>query len=103
MTVDDYAAWASGIRGTQGVANPRTAQLSYLGLGLAGECGEVVELIKKLLRDNKLDVEHLCEELGDVAYYWARLCVAAGKPPSEVLERSQAKIDTRLAEKGLGR
>jgi hypothetical protein len=62
-----------------------------------------VELIKKLLRNNRLAVEHLCDELGDVAYYWARRRVAAGKPPSEVLERSQGKIGARLAKKGLGR
>jgi NTP pyrophosphatase (non-canonical NTP hydrolase) len=103
MLVDDYADWASTIRGTHGSSDPQTAELSYLGLGLAGECGEVVELIKKLLRDGKLDTEHLCEELGDVAFYWARLCVAAGKSPSEILARSQAKIDARLMEKGVSR
>jgi NTP pyrophosphatase (non-canonical NTP hydrolase) len=103
MLVDDYADWAATIRGTHGGSDPQTAEMSYLGLGLAGECGEVVELVKKLLRDGKLDSDHLCEELGDVAYYWARLCVAAGKSPSEILDRSQAKIDARLAESGVRR
>lgn len=69
MTVDDYAVWASSIRGTSGAVSAETLELSYLGLGLAGESGEVVELIKKRLRDGSLDVERLCDELGDVAYY----------------------------------
>ena len=96
MTLDEYAAWASGIRGAHDSMSPEMSELSYLGLGLAGECGEVVELIKKRLRDGAWDNDRLADELGDLAYYWARLCVAGGHAPSDVLHRSRDKIASKI-------
>jgi NTP pyrophosphatase (non-canonical NTP hydrolase) len=96
ITIDDYAAWVSGIKGTRGSQSTEAAELSHPGLGLAGECGKVVELIKSLLRDGTLDAELLADELGDVAYYWARLCVAAGCNPSEILDRGRRKITDKI-------
>lgn len=41
-------------------------------LGLAGESGEVVDHIKKVLfQGHELDKEHLAEELGDICWYLA--------------------------------
>lgn len=41
-------------------------------LGLAGESGEVVDHIKKVLfQGHELDKEHLVEELGDICWYLA--------------------------------
>ncbi len=77
--------------------NPSTERWSYLGLGLAAESGEVADHIKKLLRDDKLDRDALAGELGDAIYYWACLCVASGRKPSEILEASRAKIEQRVA------
>lgn len=48
-------------------------RLAVLALGLSGECGEVTEVIKKFLRDDKIDKNHLAEELGDVMAYLAIL------------------------------
>jgi NTP pyrophosphatase (non-canonical NTP hydrolase) len=95
MTIDDYADWAATVaKVTQPPAGER---LAYLGLGLTGESGEVAEHIKKLLRDGTLDQAAMAEELGDVVYYWACLCSALGRKPSEVLAASKAKISARLA------
>ena len=45
-----------------------------LALGVAGEAGEVAEIIKKGFRPGKtVDVEHLKEEIGDVLWYLAVL------------------------------
>ena len=45
------------------------------GLGLAGESGEVADIIKKhLLHHKDLDREHLKEELGDVLWYLIHAC-----------------------------
>lgn len=94
-TIDEYADWAATVaKITQPPGNER---LSYLGLGLAAESGEVADHIKKLLRDGTLDRAAIVEELGDVVYYWACLCVAAGRQPSEVLAERAAKIGGRLA------
>jgi NTP pyrophosphatase (non-canonical NTP hydrolase) len=99
MTVDEYAAWAAGVARVSAEGRPDRERLSYLGLGLAGETGEAVEHIKKLLRDGVWHQDDFADELGDVAYYWAALCVAAGRSPSEVLAASKAKIDGRIAAK----
>jgi NTP pyrophosphatase (non-canonical NTP hydrolase) len=97
MTIDDYAAWAATIANV--TAAPEPAKLSYLGLGLSAESGEVADHIKKLLRDGKFDKAAMIEELGDVIYYWACLCVAAGEQPSELLAKSRAKIAAKIARK----
>lgn len=96
MTIDEYAAWASSVAKVD--EHPSNERLSYLGLGLAGESGEVAEHIKKLLRDDWLDKAGLVEELGDVIYYWACLCAATGQQPSELLKASAAKIRRRISE-----
>jgi NTP pyrophosphatase (non-canonical NTP hydrolase) len=96
MTIDEYAAWAASVAKVD--EHPSNERLSYLGLGLAGESGEVAEHIKKLLRDDWLDKAGLVEELGDVIYYWACLCVATGQQPSELLKTSAAKIKRRISE-----
>jgi hypothetical protein len=44
MTIDEYAAWAAGVAKVD--EHPSNERLSYLGLGLAGEAGEVAEHIK---------------------------------------------------------
>jgi NTP pyrophosphatase (non-canonical NTP hydrolase) len=94
MTIDDYADWAATIANV--AAAPEHAKLSYLGLGLTAESGEVADHIKKLLRDGKLDKGAMIEELGDVIYYWSCLCVAAGEVPSELLAKSREKIAGRV-------
>ncbi|MCK1743779.1 nucleoside triphosphate pyrophosphohydrolase family protein [Bradyrhizobium sp. 139] len=96
MTIDEYAAWAAMIAKVD--EHPSNERLSYLGLGLAGESGEVAEHIKKLLRDGWLDQAGLVDELGDVIYYWACLCAATGQQPSELLKASAARINRRLGE-----
>ena len=96
MTIDEYAAWAASVAKVD--KHPSNERLSYLGLGLAGESGEVAEHIKKLLRDDWLDKAGLVEELGDVIYYWACLCAATGQQPSELLKASAAKINRRISE-----
>lgn len=99
MDIDEFAAWAATAARVKGDGGPDRERLSYLGLGLAGEAGEVVEHIKKLLRDGEeaWQPDAVADELGDLAYYWTALCVAVGRQPSDVLAASRAKIDARLA------
>ena len=60
--------------------------LVVMALGLGGEAGEVQEHIKKFVRDGVLDRPALKKELGDVVYYWARICRYFGFSPSSVLD-----------------
>lgn len=65
-------------------------------LCLAGEVGKVMELLKKSVRDRVLNKTQLKKELGDVAYYWARICSAYGFKPSEVPQTNYEKLQGRL-------
>ena len=97
-TIDEYAAWAK----TKWFGSDETGfgcerDLTVMGFGLSGETGEVMEILKKRVRDNYLDKDHLKKELGDVIYYWANLCNAFGFTPSEVLQSNIDKIEDRHA------
>src|SRR5215469_14883580 len=65
------------------------------GLGLAGETGEVADMLKKHLyhRNGKpLDVNKLKDELGDVMWYFFVLLDTVGLSFEEVLEANVAKL-----------
>lgn len=101
MNVDEYGTWTEKMWMTDPSSPELTERdLTIMALGLPGEVGEVTELLKKRVRDGKLDPEQLKKELGDVAYYWARLCKAFGFLPSEVLAANVKKINSR-AERGV--
>ena len=95
MTIDEYAAWATRLDKASSATSLEAQELFYLGLGLAGETGEVVEHLKKFLRDGVWLPERVADELGDVAYDWARLCLATGHHPSDILQKSVQKIEAK--------
>lgn len=71
-----------------GPFNLNKDNLEHLYLGIAGEAGEVCELRKKSIRDNKpIDRKRLGEELGDLLWYIAEIC------NKENLDMSQIMID----------
>ncbi|MGI0479523.1 nucleoside triphosphate pyrophosphohydrolase family protein [Geminocystis sp. CENA526] len=79
---------------------PQETFLEYLTLGLASEAGEVSGVVKKYIRkDNDLETakEKLVKELGDVMWYWARLCDELGLNPEEVMEKNINKLLNRQA------
>ena len=46
------------------------AHLTHMALGIAGEAGELVDAIKKYaIYNQKLDVQNVKEELGDLLFY----------------------------------
>jgi NTP pyrophosphatase (non-canonical NTP hydrolase) len=69
--------------------------LAIMSLGLAGESGEVCEKIKKFIRDGNDDMELLKKELGDVIFYWARICRYFDMVPSDVIATNIKKLDDR--------
>lgn len=69
-------------------------KLSLGALGLGGEAGEVVDLIKKVLHhDQELDVEKLKKEMGDVRWYLEYLAASIGTTMDEI---EQINIDKLL-------
>lgn len=65
-------------------------------MGLAGESGECVDMVKKyLFQGHDLDKEHLAKELGDVAWYLAITARAIGYDLSTVLQMNVEKLKKR--------
>ena len=65
-------------------------------LGLAGEAGEVVDIVKKFLyQGHEIDHAKMCDELGDVLWYFALICHVSGTTLKEVMHGNVAKIRRR--------
>jgi len=98
MTLTDYQREASR------TTDPNRSQrdrLSNAALGLAGESGEVIELVKKHLHhDHDLDPAKLARELGDVLWYVAEMCTVLGLKLEEV-GKEAAHYASALPPKGL--
>ena len=76
MDFDEYQKLAS--RTANFTGKQAEYALAYLGLGVAGEAGEVVEKIKKIIRNDNGVVtperrEELKREMGDVLWYLSQL------------------------------
>lgn len=68
-------------------------------LGLAGESGEVADMVKKhLFQGHPLDTEKIAKELGDVAWYVAATAYAIGYGLDEILIMNIDKLWKRYPE-----
>ena len=74
----------------------RTTQMTNAALGLAGESGEVADMIKKWLdHGHSMDFGKLEKELGDILWYIAEMCDAMDGQLSEVARRNIEKLRAR--------
>lgn len=65
-------------------------------MGLCGEAGEAIDIVKKhLAQGHTLDREGLVKELGDVAWYLAETAYALDIPLEDVLQRNIDKLRAR--------
>lgn len=65
-------------------------------MGLCGESGEAIDIVKKhLAQGHDLDKEHLIKELGDIAWYIAETATALDVTLEEVLTRNLEKLKRR--------
>lgn len=65
-------------------------------MGLCGESGEAIDLVKKwLMQGHELDKEHLIKELGDVAWYLAEAATALDVPLETVFQGNLDKLRQR--------
>ena len=68
-------------------------------MGLCGESGEAIDLLKKHLHQgHPLDKEKLAKELGDIAWYLAESAYALDLELDAVLEGNIAKLKARYPE-----
>lgn len=71
-------------------------RLAIAGLGLAGESGEVADLIKKALgHGHPLDATAIIEELGDVLWYISEICSVLDTQLHSVAMRNIVKLKKR--------
>ena len=92
--------------------NPQLSEKDVLingVMGLCGESGEVIDIVKKhLAQGHSLDKEKIAKELGDVAWYLAETAYAIGYPLEEILQMNIDKLKARYpdgfdAEKSMNR
>lgn len=87
MTINEYQ------KAAMRTAKPKCRQLGNVGLGLAGESGEVADMIKKhLFQGHDLDREHMAKELGDVAWYIALGAELIGYDLESILQMNIEKL-----------
>ena len=98
MTFNEYQQFA--LTTASGIQDD--LKIIYPTLGLAGEAGEVVEKIKKVLRNDKGKFSNekrleIAREIGDVVWYCAVLANNLGFKFSEIAEINRAKLQDRVA------
>lgn len=70
--------------------------LIMASMGLAGETGEVVDLLKKhLFHGHSLEKDKVIKELGDVLWYLSALCNTLHISLEDVIEANVAKLRAR--------
>lgn len=79
--------------------NPELSQKEVLinsVMGLCGESGEVIDIVKKWLsQGHELDKERLAKELGDVAWYLAEAATALDLPLEQIFQGNINKLKER--------
>ena len=68
-------------------------------MGLCGESGEAIDIVKKwLAQGHELDKAKLAKELGDIAWYLAEAATALDLPLEEILQANIDKLKKRYPE-----
>ncbi len=96
MTINEYQALAMT------TLNPALEKKDVLingVMGLCGESGEAIDIVKKwLAQGHSLDRGRLKKELGDIAWYLAETAWALDLPLEDVLAANIEKLRSRYPE-----
>lgn len=93
MTINEYQKLA--MRTLNPVLSEKDVLINGV-MGLCGEAGEAIDLVKKhLAQGHALDRERLAKELGDVAWYLAETATAIGFDLEEILQMNIEKLEKR--------
>lgn len=96
MTINEYQKEA--LRTESGMNQKYPRILNGL-MGLNGEAGEAIDILKKyLFHGHDLDKQHLAKELGDVAWYLAVSADAIGYDLETILQMNVDKLLERYPE-----
>ena len=93
MTINEYQELAMT------TLNPALSEKEVLlngVMGLCGESGEAIDLVKKwMMQGHPLDKAHLRKELGDIAWYLAETATAIGCDLESILQENIDKLKAR--------
>ncbi len=96
MTINEYQRLAMT------TLNPELSKKDVLingVMGLCGESGEAIDIVKKhLAQGHELDREKLAKELGDIAWYLAETATALDLNLEDVFEANIEKLRRRYPE-----
>lgn len=93
MNVNEYQKQAMA---TLNPALNRKDVLINSVMGLCGESGEAIDIVKKwLAQGHALDKDHLAKELGDIAWYLAEAATALDLSLEEILQANIDKLKKR--------
>ncbi len=68
-------------------------------LGLAGESGEIADLVKKtMMQGHPMDLQHIAKELGDICWYIAETATAIGYDMEHIMQMNIDKLKARYPE-----
>ena len=96
MTVNEYQNLA--MRTLNPTLSKRDVLINSV-MGLCGESGEAIDLVKKwLAQGHDLDKERLVKELGDIAWYLAEAATAMDIPLEQVFQGNLDKLRKRYPE-----
>jgi len=96
MTIKDYQKLAMTTLNPD--LPPRDVLLNGV-MGLCGEAGEAIDVVKKhLMQGHPLDRDHLAEELGDIAWYLAETATALDLSLEDIFRQNIEKLKRRYPE-----
>lgn len=90
MNLNEYQTLA------ERTATSHKHELLNYGLGIAGEAGEVADLIKKsMFHGHKISADEIAKELGDTLWYLAQIARLSGLTLEEVANVNLQKLQRR--------
>ncbi len=96
MTINEYQKLAMTTLNPD--LSPRDVLINSV-MGLCGESGEAIDIVKKwLAQGHELDKQKLAKELGDIAWYLAEAATALDIPLEDILQGNIEKLKARYPE-----
>jgi len=88
--------FAMSVDRTRNAHSSQKELICNYSMGLAGETGEAVDIMKKYcFHGSGLNADHFREEMGDVLFYLVGLLNALGMTVEECMEDNKLKLERR--------
>lgn len=96
MNIDEYK---EKVKRTMNKDLTRSESISMLCMGLSGETGELVDMMKKsIYHGHEFDKNNTVKEIGDILWYLINLCNELSLDVHEIMDRNIEKLQRRYPE-----